>query len=394
MTDLFLMLTLLASTSATVPATVPATQPATAPSGIRTLRDQEMAGIRQRMAGLPMLGTFTQSQVLRVGMSDHQITVHTDLPATDGRQGIIVSDLPGVCMVAVERDGPQDSDHRPLRSIQFQRYDFGEPDIILREASFSAIPGRVSVSFSWEKPLRSRVVQLIESVPLFIDPENPQVPEVALYVQEFSGPEDQEQESARLHLTASDLPALIREHPREVDEYLRPALRQLGIESLVAVDQRVAWQVFSDQWTPDEQTSRKVNEILPLLNSPDYRRREAATRQLQQLGVAGALALLHLDRTGLSEEQKTRIDSVIAAYQTLSPDEARKLREDVGFLLDCLLIDDPRLRHAALEQLRKVAGRPIEFDEQADASHRSDQAAKLRGQLLPPPAGQSDEPAP
>lgn len=379
---------------AAAPPVAPATAPTSAPAAIQVLRDQEMDGIRRRLAGLPLLGTFTQSQVLRVGMVDHRITVHTDLPATEGQQRIIVSDLPGTCMVAVERDKSSDSDKRPLRSIQFQRYDHGEADIILREASFSAIPGRVSIAFSWQRPLRSRVVQLIESVPLLIDPENPQVPEVALYVQEFSGPEDQEQESTRLHLTASDLAALSREHPREVDEYLRPALRQLGIESLVAVDERVAWQVFADQWTPDEQTTQTVNEILPLLNSSDYRQREAATGQLQRLGVEGALALLHIDRTGLSEEQKTRIDSVISAYQTLSPDEVRKLREDVGFLLDCLLIDNPRLRHAALKQLRRVAGRPVEYDEKADASRRSDQVARLREQLLPPPASQSGEPVP
>lgn len=375
-----------------IAATAPAvSQPTTAPTAIETLRNQEMAGVHQRLDGLPMLGTFTQSQVLRAGLADHQITVHSDLPATDGQQRIAVSDMPGICMVAVVRDQSQKTGNGPLRSIQFQRFDFDETDIILREASFSAMPGRVSIAFSWQRPLRSRVVQMIESVPLFIDPENPQLPEVALYVQEFTGAEDQEQESVRLHLSAPDLPTLSRQHPREVDEYLRPALRQLGIESLVAVDEQVAWQVFSDCWTPDEQTTQKVKDILPHLNAPDFRQRESATRQLQQMGVGGALVLLHLNRDGLSEEQKTRIDSVIAAYQTLSSSEAKKLREDVGFLLDCLLIDDPRLRHAALEQLRTVAGRPIEFDEQGDAAVRSDQVAKLREQLLPPPANQSGE---
>lgn len=370
----------------TAPASRPATGPATAPAGIQVLRNQEIAAIRQRLDGLPMLGTFSLSEVLKVGLQDRQITVHTDLPATDGRQRIIVSDLPGDCMVVVERDGPANAAQRPLRSIQFQRYDYGEPDIILRETSFSAIPGRVSIACSWEKPLRSRVVQMIESVPLFIDPENPQLPEIALYVQEFTGPEDHEQETTRLHLTAPDLPALVREYPREVDEYLRPALRQMGIESLVAVDERVAWQVFADQWPPDEQTARQIRQILPQLNSPDYRQREAATDQLRQLGISGAMAMLRMDRDGLSEEQKTRIDSVIAAYQLLSSEEAQKLRDNVGFLLDCLLIDDPRLRHAALDQLRKVTGRPIEFDESADASSRSERVARLREQLLPPPA--------
>ncbi|MCC7351548.1 MAG: hypothetical protein IT446_13380 [Phycisphaerales bacterium] len=387
MTGIGLIL-LLASTT-TAPA---ASQPATAPSAIATLRNQVMAGVHQRLDGLPLLGTYTRSQVLRLGLADHQITVHTDLPATKGQQRIIISDLPGVCMVAVERDQANESDHGPLRSIQFQRFDFGEPDIILRETSFSALPGRVSIACSWQRPLRSRVVQLIESVPLFIDPENPQLPEVSFYVQEFSGPEDQEQETIRLHLTAPDLPTLSRRHPREVDEYLRPALRQLGMESLVAVDQRVAWQVFADQWTPDPQITQKVKQLLPLLNSPDYRQREEATRQLQQLGVAGALTLLRVDREGLTEEQKTRIDSVIAAYQTLSAQEVKTLREDVGFLLDCLLIDDPKLRSAALRQLRIVTGRPIEFDEQADATLRSEQVAKLRGQLLAPPASQPIDP--
>ena len=52
-------------------------------------------------------------------------------------------------------------------------------------------------------------------------------------------------------IQAADFQALVREHGREADEFVRPLLRQIGQESVLAPDEQVAWQVLSDRWRPD-----------------------------------------------------------------------------------------------------------------------------------------------
>src|SRR5205823_5273297 len=121
---------------------------------------------------------------------------------------------------------------------------------------------------------------------------------------------------------------LVREHPQEVERYLRPLLHDLGQDAQFAPDPLIAWQVFATQWAADPAVAAKVKALLPELNASDFRRRDAAQQELEALGKAGATAITRLDRRALSPEQNVRLDRVLAPFNQLSAKEAARRRSD------------------------------------------------------------------
>ena len=86
-------------------------------------------------------------------------------------------------------------------------------------------------------------------------------------------------------------------------------------------------------------------------------------------------------RKGLSEEQRGRIDAFVAKFRPIPQEQAEAYRRDPDFLLDCLFAEDEGIRERALDQLRRVTGKPIDFDFAADEDHRLAAIAKLRASL-------------
>jgi hypothetical protein len=185
-----------------------------------------------------------------------------------------------------------------------------------------------------------------------------------------------------LSVQAPDFYALLRDHPKEVDEHLRPLLRQFGQETVFAPDALIAWQVFSEQWKPDTELRQRIEALLPEMDEVDYHKRERVVGELEEMGRDGAAVLLHMDRTGFSPERNLLIDRALAPFAQLPPRDAGKLRNDSGFLLDCLYSADSAIRKAALSRLRQVTGRELQFPLDASESKRCDAVATLRAELL------------
>jgi hypothetical protein len=186
-----------------------------------------------------------------------------------------------------------------------------------------------------------------------------------------------------LNLVEPDFQSLVRRHPREIEEHVRPLFRRLGQDAVFAPDPLVAWQVFADHWAGDESMRRRVEAILPGLGAVDFRARDRALGQLVALGRPAAAVLLRMDRSKLSPEQSLRVDRALLPYMQLPAGEASRLRSDPGFLLDCLYVEDPALRRVALERLREVTGQPIAFNETRDLTRRANAVAELRQKLQP-----------
>jgi hypothetical protein len=180
-----------------------------------------------------------------------------------------------------------------------------------------------------------------------------------------------------------DFPTLVRGHPREVDAYLRPVLRELGQESVFAPDPAIAWEIFADEWAVPAKLKQDVAAQVAQLGASDAKAREAASQALARLGRDGALAILQLDRADLSPEQDARLDAVVAAQMPLPRTEAARLRKNVAFLLDCLNSDDRAIRVAALKRLRSVRSPKIEFDVDLVPPARGDAVAELRDKVRP-----------
>jgi hypothetical protein len=95
-----------------------------------------------------------------------------------------------------------------------------------------------------------------------------------------------------------------------------------------------------------------------------------------------------MDQKNLSDEQRGRIDAFVAQFRTVAPEQAERYRRDPDFLLDCLFADDEAIRVRALEQLRKLTGKSIEFDVSANEETRLAAIEKLRSLVGARPATQ------
>lgn len=179
-------------------------------------------------------------------------------------------------------------------------------------------------------------------------------------------------------LAAPDFQTFLRRHPAESRKELRPLLRRIGQERVLAPDPLVAWQVFADRWRNDSHMEVEIGATLASLGSPTFRARDAAVSHLIKLGRPAAAALLHRDRTRLTPEQNARIDEVLRPYSQLTRAEAAVLRHDVDFLLDCLYADDDALRAVALNELRELTRQDLHFEPAADAGARVENVRSLR----------------
>jgi hypothetical protein len=177
---------------------------------------------------------------------------------------------------------------------------------------------------------------------------------------------------------APDFATLRRQHPREIDQYLRPLLRQLQIESVLAADPMIAWQIFAEDLKPDPATLKEVQALLPALDSDSFQDRDRALESLQKKGLAVAIAITHLDRSQLSDQQNMLLDTAMANFQPQRGADLGKWRNDTDFLLDCLYTEDPAIRAAALDALQKKLERPIQFDVTADFETRRSSVDALR----------------
>jgi hypothetical protein len=184
--------------------------------------------------------------------------------------------------------------------------------------------------------------------------------------------------------SAADFVSLLRDNSEAANLYLRPLLRRIEHEQLLSPDPTTAWQVFSDIRAADPAIGRKIIEVLPRLNDPQFRVRKAALAELKRLPQpAGADAVRHLNRSGLTAQQNLMLDLYLAPLTQVSEDQAARLRADPTFLLDCLYSQDPQIRRAALDRLRTLFHPEIDFDLDAPADIRALAVANLRKQLTP-----------
>ena len=186
---------------------------------------------------------------------------------------------------------------------------------------------------------------------------------------------------ANLNLAEPDFATLARAYPRETDAYVRPLLRQLGQEAALAPDPLVAWQVLGYPDAPDPKIARGVEALLPRLDDPDYRRRDAALAELMAMGRPASAVVLRMGRDGFSAERNLRIDRALAPFSRLGPDDVFRRRSDKSFLLDCLLSPEASVRSAAHARLRELTGAEVAFDPAADAASREGAVLALRERL-------------
>jgi hypothetical protein len=121
------------------------------------------------------------------------------------------------------------------------------------------------------------------------------------------------------------------------------------------------------------------------LAAADFARRQAADRNLRQLGQPVLAYLRGLDASQLDGEQRRRIRAILADLPDGSPDGPERAAEwlaaDKRVWLALLARGELEQRIAAAEHLSQLCGRRLTFDPQAAAHVRQAQLAELAAKL-------------
>ena len=180
-------------------------------------------------------------------------------------------------------------------------------------------------------------------------------------------------------INAATLQELVQKHPAEVRHYLSTAWLRITGRDLLDPGPADVYGVFTEI-PADPNVAKAVADLLVRMDCDAFDKREAASGELAKLGTPGILAVLRLDRSKLSQEQKTRCDRFVAAGKTREFDEAADALHDVNFLADAMNDSDIRVRQAAKKAFETCVGHAIGIDvsAQSDAAGRHAALEKLR----------------
>jgi len=256
----------------------------------------------------------------------------------------------------------------------FELFDYSPPDLVHRHFYIVSTPDIVEVKEDFLFVDRTQSVTLHES--LTPGTSLPITLRIQIFPESGAGVS-----SVNLALSAASLSDLRRQYGKEVERYLRPMLRDLQQEPVaMAVEDKLAWQVLADTWSPTPGLAGQVQDVLGRLGADSYATRAKAQQQLEQMGLPAALYLMSIDRSGLSAEQSARVEKFLGSYRTLGEAQIVFFRRDVNFLLDCLYSDDARLRQSALEHLRRI-GHDVRLSDDQSRPQRIAAIARLRQAL-------------
>lgn len=328
-------------------------------------------------------GVFTMRDVCRLRLEGNLWTV-TSLAATKARNQqvrIKIQGLGGHAPHAVLHTSSRRFFGGKLNEFNLTLASFDDPQYVQVTTTVSVQYGSLAITRVRETTSGFHTIALHHGHLLDDDFGNPLSPRSGVVMSISHHTEAGE--PSNLQLIGADIADLRRRHPVETERHLRPLLRQVAAESILAADPITARQVFSKELTPDPQVATALAAILPELDLPQASRRDSALGALREQGSALALAVAHLDRRGLTDQQNTLLDAAVSPYFPNPAAEVRRLRDDSEFLMDCLYSDEPAIRAAAHQRLQSHLGRPIPFELDAPPDRRSDLIESLRATINP-----------
>ncbi len=340
------------------------------PPTLAEVKAKEQQETANEWTGLPVIKVKGIDDVFTLAMVGKDLRIATKMePVEDAL--LSIPNVPGLSRVKFT--GRQDPNGKYLLlAFSYENRDFTAPNAVGVFTSVSYTVGNLSIEQMWDT-LADETYHVT-----LMQHEHPSEgdPPVNLFIQITAPP------AVDLKLAAKSISDLRRDNAAVMAKYVEPILKTLNQPGLLTrVDPKLAWQVFGDAYKPSAELVEKVNTLVKQLNADDFPRRESASKELEKLGQPAALVVLHIDRAGLSDEQKTRLDAFTSKFKTATEADAAARRADPDFLLDCLYSDDAFIRAQALAALSKVTGKPIAFDINANPQQRLEEIGKLRESL-------------
>lgn len=361
--------------SLALPAAAQEAEPA--PPTLEQVKAKDMAQSIAEIAALPVHKADKVADVIDIQLKNKLLHIRTSLPASLEQVRI---QAPGLSGITTMRLSDVTSSGNPIVTFTLENVDYNTTEGISLNTSVYYTPVHLNISQDLVTiDDQTNSVQLIQATGALGEGQ----PQVTLHVQVTGD------EPVSLQIQAANMIELRSTHPAEVAKYVDPIFKTLRQEGLLAVDSKLAWQVFADAFQPSDDLTSTLKAILARLNAEKFADREAASAELEQLGQPAALALMRWERRGLNDEQLGRIDAFLASFRLIDEAEIERRRKDPDFLLDCLYSEDAAIRRRALEELRKVTDKNVAFDIEAEPEQRLEAIARLRDSLGAAPATQA-----
>jgi|GEM_PF-5590478 len=268
-------------------------------------------------------------------------------------------------------------------SAQIELIDFSRPGDLRRDSSIFVAPQTLNISTFVQRTTGDFSVQFLQS----FDDEQMSVRLIFQETGDFTG------DHRSMTWEAGSFSELRRKHGREVQRHLAPILRDAGLEqSAFAPPLQMAQQALGVGAAAETSAIESLEPILSKLDSPDFRTRHKAAQELQELDPSKVLALAQADRKNWSLDRIAAVDALLANAQVPSAADVSSMTGDPMFLIDCLYLDDPAVRKAALKKLEVHARKPLTVGLEEKIELRVLGIDRLVDQLIPPTRSERESP--
>lgn len=319
-----------------------------APPATRPVEESRRPDLVKEHADLPKLEAMPVRRLLGIDVDNGFLRVRPFPVDADGAFGISVTDFPGFARLQQHRGGT---------FVHFTNVILSENDTVESHTNVILRPDHVQLNRDTETPTGMKSVTLMQSR----EPSNPGDESVSLLVQDNSKSEARANRP-NLRVTAATFADLVRDQPALVRRELGPILRDLGASGVLrGSDPARAWQVLGPLTPPDAELAKRIDRLIARLDSDDFADRAKAEDDLLATGIAGAAELRRRDLRTLPPDPRAAAENALRRAEPLTAEKAAELGRSVPFLLDTLTLGDARLSAAAMQQLVKVTGRPIEL---------------------------------
>jgi hypothetical protein len=195
-----------------------------------------------------------------------------------------------------------------------------------------------------------------------------------------------QQRDRTLRVVATDFWRLFLAAPELCSEHLIPILEAMRPDwQLATLGRRVEHALLAKAAAGSRLERQELDALVEQLGDREFRRRQAADRQLRSLGqqVVGYLSRLDLDH--LNAEQRIRLQRIRQTLQVTDSDSPERvatwLIDDPATWISLLGRQDQTARMAAARHLDSLLDRPLRFDALATAPERARQLARLQDEL-------------
>lgn len=326
--------------------------------------------IEEEFAPLPRRAAMPIEKIVSLAVEGGHLHVQSVLPPTEGTVAIDAPNWPGFMHVTV--GDPK------LLAFHLKHVDISKPDQIATYTQVITSVDYLQISRDIESEKEFMQVTLIQSR-MFAD-ENEDPIRVLVRIT----PSEDDAETSSLTISGPSFDALCKANAPELRKYLLPVLKDLGAGRLLrSSDAPLAWQVFGPAIEPTPKTQARVADLLKRLSAEDFKTRAAAEDELTKPDAELAAGMSRVDLSSYAPDPRGTAENFIRSQQPVSAERAKVLQSDPGFLLDSLLLDDPRLRAAAESRFKEVTHMPLDLPATLSPSEREQRVDALRAKFVP-----------